>query len=72
MKKVILAIVTLCFRPASFAASIITSRLEDPKAIYLDAAATTADNSAALQAAIDKASGTGREGIVFVPLAVTP
>ena len=29
--------------------------------------ATNADSSAALQAAIDKASGTGREGIVFVP-----
>jgi hypothetical protein len=33
----------------------------------MDAPATTGDSSAALQAAIDKASGTGREGIVFVP-----
>ncbi len=32
-----------------------------------DAPATAGDNSAALQAAIDKESGTGRERIVFVP-----
>ena len=54
--------------PGAFAASVITTRLEDPKAIYVDAPATTADSSAALQAAIDKASGTGREGIVFIPM----
>jgi hypothetical protein len=67
MKKAILAAVTICFCAASFAASTITTRVEDPKAIYLDAPATTGDSSAGLQAAIDKASGTGREGIVFVP-----
>ncbi len=66
MKKAILAVVTLCFCAASFAACTITTRVEDPKAVYLDAPATAGDNSAALQAAIDKASGTGREGIVFV------
>ena len=67
MKKAVLAFVTLCLCPAAFAASVITTRLEDPKAIYLDVPATAGDSSAALQAAIDKASGTGREGIVFVP-----
>ena len=67
MKKAVLTVVMLCFCPAAFAASTITTRVEDPKAIYLDAPATTGDSSAALQAAIDKASGTGREGIVFVP-----
>jgi Pectate lyase superfamily protein len=41
--------------------------LDDPKAIYVDPPATNADSSAALQAAIDKASGTAREGIVLVP-----
>jgi len=66
MKKAVLAVVTLCLCPAAFAASVITTRLEDPKAIYLDAPTTSADSSAAVQAAIDKASGTGREGIVFV------
>jgi Pectate lyase superfamily protein/SMP-30/Gluconolactonase/LRE-like region len=67
MRKAILAAVTICFCPASFAASTITTRVEDPRAIYLDAPATTEDSSGVLQAAIDKASGTGREGIVFVP-----
>ena len=67
MEKSILAIVMLCFCPASFAASTITTRVEDPKAIYMDAPTNTADSSDALQAAIDKASGKEREGIVFVP-----
>jgi hypothetical protein len=67
MKKALLAVFTLCLCPSAFSASIITTRLEDPKAIYLDTPPTTGDISAALQAAIDRASGTGREGIVFVP-----
>ena len=61
MKKAILAVVTLCFCAASFAASTITTRPEDPKAIYLDVSATIADNYAALQAAIDKASDIRRK-----------
>ncbi len=67
MKKAVLAAVSLCFCPGAFAASAINTRLDDPKAIYVDARATTADSSAALQEAINEASGTGREGIVFVP-----
>lgn len=47
MKKAVLAVCTLCFCPAAFAASTITTRVEDPKAIYLDAPATTEDSSAA-------------------------
>src|SRR3984885_12075111 len=57
-----------------FAASVITTRLDDPKAVYLDAAVFgaqadgKADDSAAIQAAIDTAAGRAvREGIVFVP-----
>ena len=64
--KAVLAAVALCLCPTAFAASIITTRLEDPKAIYVDAPATASDSSAELQAAVDKASGGGREGIVFV------
>ena len=60
------AAVILFLCPAAFAASVITTRLDDPKAIYVDAPAATGDSSAELQAAIDKASGTGREGLVFV------
>ena len=37
MKKAVLAVVTLCLCPAAFAASVINMRLEDPKAVYLDA-----------------------------------
>ncbi|MBV9265938.1 MAG: SMP-30/gluconolactonase/LRE family protein [Acidobacteriaceae bacterium] len=57
----------------SFTASVITTRLDDPKAVYLDAgefgvrADGTSDDSAAIQAAIDKAEGKARQGIVFVP-----
>jgi len=67
MKKAVLVAVTLCLCIRVFAASVITDRLDDPKAIYVDPPATNADSSAALQAAIDKASGTAREGIVLVP-----
>src|SRR3974390_1856196 len=66
MNKAVLALVAMCVCPTAFAASVISTRLDDPKAIYLAAPATTGDSSVALQAAIDKASGTGREGIVFV------
>ncbi len=58
---------------AAFAASAIGTRLNDPKAVYLDApefgarADGKSDDSAALQAAIDKAENNVREGIVFVP-----
>lgn len=66
MKKALCAAIALCLCPAAFAASVITTRLDDPKAIYVQGPSST-DSSAELQAAIDRASGTGREGIVFVP-----
>ena len=56
------------------AQSVYTARLDDPRAVYLDAAEFgargdgIADDSAALQAALDKAeSATAHEGILFVP-----
>jgi len=58
---------------AAFAASAIATRLDDPKAVYLTASEFgahsdgTSDDSAAIQAAVDKAENNVREGIVFVP-----
>ena len=53
------------------AASLLRARLEDPKAVYLDHFGArgdgASDDTAALQAAIDQAASTGREGLVFVP-----
>lgn len=44
----------------------MSARPDDPKAVYLTPSDGTSDDSAALQAAIDK-SENNREGIVFVP-----
>ena len=58
---------------SAFAASVFTTRLDDPKAIYLTPAQFgvrgdgKADDSAPIQAAIDKAAIGGREGLLFVP-----
>ena len=60
----------VCCAPAQ---SVYTTRLDDARAVYLDApefaapADGSADASAAIQSAIDKAEGHHREGIVFVP-----
>ena len=62
-----------CAASSARASSVFTTRLEDAKAVYLDAPTFAAhgdgvaDDSAALQSAIDKAAAQGREGIVFVP-----
>ncbi|HEX4751122.1 MAG TPA: glycosyl hydrolase family 28-related protein [Bryobacteraceae bacterium] len=51
----------------SYAASVITTRLDDPRAVYVTPPSTAnSDSTAALQAAIDH-SEHSREGIVFVP-----
>ena len=57
----------------AWAASVFTTRPDDPKAVYLTApefgihADGKADDTEAIQAAIDKAENHSREGIVFVP-----
>src|SRR3569833_915614 len=55
--------------PAQPGSSIITTRLDDPRAIQLTGAVGDgkADDSAAIQAAIDKAAADRDEGIVFIP-----
>jgi hypothetical protein len=62
--RLITLLLICCF--ASSAASVITTRLDDPKAIYLTAPAPDTDASAALQEAIDKADNRENEGMVFV------
>ena len=55
------------------AASVVTTRLDDPKAVYLTADQFGShgdgknDDSPAVQAAIDKAESNAHEGIVFIP-----
>ena len=74
MKKCLLSIMLLLgVSSAALAASVFTTRLDDPKAVYLTAQEFSAqadgkvDDSAAVQAAIDKAASSAHEGIVFVP-----
>ncbi|MGA8030711.1 MAG: glycosyl hydrolase family 28-related protein [Bryobacteraceae bacterium] len=72
MKKYLApAMLLLAVSSAASAASVMTTRLDDPKAVYLTPpefgahADGNTDDSAAIQAAIDKAE-SAREGIVFV------
>jgi sugar lactone lactonase YvrE len=72
-KSVLLASILLNLAPALHGASYYTQRLDDPKAVYLareDFSAHAdgiADDSAALQAAIDKVQQSSGEGILFIP-----
>ena len=72
-KNLLLALFLLGVRCDAFAASVMSTRPDDPKAVYLTApdfdvhGDGTGDDSAAIQAAIDKAENHVREGIVFVP-----
>ena len=72
-KCMLLATLLAAASSAVFAASVMTTRPDDPKAVTLSSAEFgargdgQADDSAALQAAIDKAENHVREGIVFVP-----
>jgi polygalacturonase len=79
MKKNLLsAMLLLGVSSSALASSVFTTRPDDPKAVYLTAqkfgaqADGRADDSAAIQAAIDKAGGNANEGIVFVPSGALP
>src|ERR1017187_4208979 len=71
--RFLFAVLLLSACSSTFAASVFTTRLDDPKAVYLTEeqfgahADGKTDDASAIQAAIDKAEGTGHEGIVFVP-----
>jgi sugar lactone lactonase YvrE len=64
---------TLTFSGIVQAASIYTERIDDPKAVYLTESEFgvkgdgETDDTAAIQAAIDKVSDTTGEGILFIP-----
>src|SRR5260370_751108 len=68
MRKILLIALLLCGGFAACASSVYTARPDDPKAVYLDApefgahADGAADDSAAIQHAIDKAEGHAGEG----------
>src|SRR3954453_23606216 len=66
VKKILLLALVSSLCSAAFAASVIITRPDDPRANYVNAPSLSSDSSAALQAAIDKAAGEGGEGIVFV------
>src|SRR6516165_199393 len=66
MWKSVLTVV-LAAAPA-WAASYYTVRMDDPKAVYLEAKGDgVADDTAAIQSAIDRAVAQTTYGIVFVP-----
>ncbi len=74
MKRSLLcAVLLLGVSSFASASSVFTTRLDDPKAVYLTAQEFgvhgdgIGDDTAAIQSAIDKAEGGVREGIVFVP-----
>jgi hypothetical protein len=73
MKSLLLLAISCLFAATCFAASIYPARLDDPAAVYLTAEEFqvhrdgTQDDSAAIQAAIDKLQSTKGEGIVFIP-----
>src|SRR5580765_3504693 len=66
MRKLVTLVIT-CLGIAS-GASYYPARLDDPHAVYLAARGDgKTDDSAAIQAAIDKVQETTGEGILFVP-----
>jgi sugar lactone lactonase YvrE len=73
MKVSLLSLLTLFIAATCFAASIYPTRLDDPGAVYLTAedfhthGDGKEDDSAAVQAAIDKLQSSRGEGVVFIP-----
>src|ERR1700759_1565262 len=72
-RTVLCAAFLVTFASPAFSASVFTTRLDDPRAVYLTAQEFRAhgdgltDDSATIQAAIDKSETGTREGIVFIP-----
>jgi sugar lactone lactonase YvrE len=68
---VLLSLAVLAARPAAAGPSYYTTRLVDPKAVHLEALGArgdgVADDTNAIQRAIDRVQETAGQGIVFVP-----
>ncbi len=70
---IVVAAIVFCGVASVDAASVFTTRLDDPAAVYLTAeqfgakADGTTDDSVAMQAAVDKAAQTPSGGVLFVP-----
>lgn len=62
-----LALLPLIAASLCHSQSVYPMRPEDPGAVYLDASDGTADQSAAMQHAIDHVQETAHHGIVFIP-----
>lgn len=73
MKFAGLFLISMCCAVSGYGSSVYPTRLDDPAAVYLTPAEFhvqgdgKADDSLAVQAAIDKLEETRREGIVFIP-----
>lgn len=74
MHRVSISVLLLLFGSCqALAASVFTTRLQDPRAVYLSASEFGAhgdgviNDATTIQAAIDKAGQNAREGIVFIP-----
>lgn len=67
MRKLTFALFFFLTAQSCLAQSIYSSRPDDPQAIYLAAPTSGADQSAALQDAIDRAQQMLHHGLVFVP-----
>ena len=72
-QRLLLAVLLLGVSSFASASSVFSTRLDDPKAVYLtaqefgDQGDGIGDDSAAIQAAVDRAASNAGEGIVFVP-----
>jgi sugar lactone lactonase YvrE len=70
-RLVLLLLAALAVRPAAAGTSYYTTKLVDPKAVHLDAFGArgdgVADDSSAIQRAIDRVQETVGQGVVFVP-----
>jgi sugar lactone lactonase YvrE len=74
MQKLLLPVLLLAASSLAWASSsVFATRLDDPRAVYLSAQSFgaqgdgKADDTAAIQAAIDRTENGAREGIVFIP-----